>query len=425
MNYKTWPDWLKGGIAGKKNKLIRADFAIIAILSVILSALTLLSNIGYFYYLEDGNKLLNFIKYTFIVPYIVVTYPLFLVLNTSLDSEGSALGSAMFGAFLSPLIAFILWPCLFYVLSKASNRLLKNKKNFLRHGISLILFTIIVVPYAYYMFGTNTMSACLSGKFNYIIHTSSSLTGDFLVGPESCFKTISGKTLGYDNNDFKKALAYCEKLSDKKLVFKTDFFYQKPEGLSYQDYCLLTLKPLPTKELCEATFKNDFIERNRCIGYFTWMNQPRLNTNFNTYEVKFDTIDKSEKVVYEDKKIILLRDNIDKPYTWFAGYTQVKDGLNIIEFDAEIALGNNSTRTVALLTVYVNAEKVGQVDGRLFADGKRHFKFEFPAYQTGSHSIIFRLDTYTQGIAKMIISNLAAGFKNYPGVWDVPHGIIQ
>ncbi len=159
--WKHWPYWLRKGWQNNHhsgmndNKLKKIDIGVIIVMSLILSALSVLSISGYFLHLEQSGKLLLNISSVLTLPYLILVYPILFLLRNPRDLEGSSLGSAIFAILLSPLVAFIMWFCIFYVLAKVSIRYFKSKHILATHGLSFLIVVLIVSPYAYYMFTTN------------------------------------------------------------------------------------------------------------------------------------------------------------------------------------------------------------------------------------------------------------------------------
>lgn len=417
MNWKNWPYWLRGGVIGGNYRLTKIDLTVIIVMSLVLSALTFFSNEGYFFHLQRGNQLLRAISVVFYVPALIGLYPLVFLSRNSHDPEGAALGDAIFATFLSPVLAFLLWFIIFCILVRINVRFFRSKHFLARHATSLIIFAIIFSPYAYYMLGTNALNACLSGEL-------STTEGHLSWGPDDCFKTISENALGYANKDPKKSLSFCKRLSDTSLVVGDDPFYQRPPSLSYRDFCLYILDPLPAGELCGIVGGGNIAEEKKCLGYFIWRNRPRNDSGIIINKADISLMQTSGKVVYDRERgeVSLVKGDGDKENTWFAGTVSVSNGLTHLEFDADLL---NADKSEALLTVYAAAKNVASVNGRSFSDGKHHFQFEFPAYGPGEYMLGFRLDTFAHGLAQIKISNISTGFRDYPGMFDVPHDLIR
>ena len=417
MNWSAWPYWVKSLMTVGSYRLTKIDIVIISLLGLVLSALTFFSNTGYFFHLERGNQLLGATGAIFSLPYLIGLYPLILLSKNSHDPYGAALGSAIFATYLSPLIMFVLCSCAFLVFTKVSVRFLRSRYFVARHGMSLVLFALISSPYAYYMVGTNAINACLSGKLTPQEYSS--------IYPDHCFEIFSERTLGTDIRDVdsKTAVDFCKKLSDDKPVARTGDFSQL-SGLSYQDYCLYTFKPLPTERLCEVVSSTNTAERKQCLGYFAWENRPRGDSGIIATKADFSSVQISGKVIYskEQAEITLVKREGEKESTWIVGTVSVSDGLTHIEFDADLL---NASKSEALLTIYVAEKNIASVDGRLFPDGKHRFQFEFPAYGPGEYMLGFRLDIFAQGTAQIKISNISTGFRDYPGMFDVPHNLVR
>lgn len=404
-NWKHWPYWLRG----EENKLRKEDIILIVVMSGVLSFLTFFSNAAYFYDLEQGKTILRFTSFVFAAPYVIGLYPLIFLSRESHDPHGAALGAGIFATLLSPLIAFILWLCLFYLLAKASNKF--SKRFTIKHGLSVVIFSVIAAPYAYYMLGTNAVEACLSGQLTRSEYVA--------IYPDVCFKRFSERALGHDVNT-QVVLNFCSRLSDSKPVAQTGSLSQL-SGLSHQDYCLYTLAPLPTKELCEVIGSKSREEKTQCIGYFLWIQRPRSDSDVVTTAVSFSSVETAGETTATERplEISLIAGDNGKTNSWFSGEVFAPRGLNLVEFDVSL----NAMKTEALLSVYVNAERVAEVDGRGFADGTHHFQFEFPAHRPGMSRLGFRLDTFAKGAASVKISNIRIGLKDYPGVFDVPHNL--
>lgn len=419
--WRNWPYWLKGGVVvGEGDKLPWADIVLIFGMSVVLAILTFLSNAAYFYELERGGTLLHFLQYAFRTPYLIGLYPLIFLFSSQLDPDGSALGIAILATYLSPVVALLWWLCIFYVLTKISIKFSSGASFLARNGISLTLFALISLPYAYYLVGNNAINVCLGGELNV---TKYNLQWD----TASCFKSIAEREVGYGDVGSEKAVNFCKRLSDKKLVVETDselqYSYPRPRNLTFQDYCLYTLAPLPPQELCEVIGRDNMEEREGCLGFFSWIQRPRSNFDVVTTPIQFSPIESTGEVVYTVNpfEVTLAAGNGANANSWIYGLTHTPQGVNFIEFDARFS---NAKTAEALLSVYISDERVAQFDGKGYADGVHHLEFEFPAYKPGMSGLGFRLDTFAKGIASVKITGMKFGFKEYEGVFDVPHRSI-
>src|SRR3989344_2133618 len=287
MLWKKWPYWSNIRTSTTDTKLKLIDFVVIVSMSTILSVLTFFLVRGSFYYLAGGNWWVKFTGNILLVSYLVGLYPIYFLIKSPRDPEGSSLGSAIYASLLSPVVAVVLWFLVFYFIAKISAKLLNRNDFFSKHSLSFAIFVFIASPYVYFMIGSNAVSACLSGDLNSVYTTSNG--AEILVGPDSCFESITEKKLGYSTPDAQNSLNYCVGLSDVKIASSSGF-YIRGSVISHQDYCLLSLSPLPPKELCDLAIKDDNVEKNKCAGYYSWLNRPRDNQNLSTTTIKLSSV---------------------------------------------------------------------------------------------------------------------------------------
>lgn len=83
-----------------------------------------------------------------------------------------------------------------------------------------------------------------------------------------------------------------------------------------------------------------------------------------------------------------------------------KDGWDGISFDAKLVNGKQSQ---SLLTVYLNASEIGNIDGRMTNSEKQRYTFELPPDTNpgGYYTLTFRLNSFAEGETSAVVSNIA------------------
>lgn len=222
------------------HKFSKSDIIVIFLLSLIITISSFLflifseSETSTWYALQLTNPMMQF---TGIVLSMPATIMMYIFHYTGIDNGGGDdLGSYIWGIFSSPLLTFIIWFSIFYILAKISSVLLKGKYSFLKHGISIFIIILLASPYIFYSSSTNQVNACLSGKLDYTFQMGQ-LGGVQMSpaqeGPMDCFKDIVQTRLGSKVSDQTVEANYCNNLSDTALVDGG----KNGSTLSYRTFC--------------------------------------------------------------------------------------------------------------------------------------------------------------------------------------------
>jgi len=92
---------------------------------------------------------------------------------------------------------------------------------------------------------------------------------------------------------------------------------------------------------------------------------------------------------------------------WIVASIVVTNPVNFISFDAEFL----SVNAEGLLTVYWETNAIGSIDERVVLPGLQHYTYSLPAVATnGSHTLGFRLDSFSSVIPSVVITNVFVGF---------------
>jgi hypothetical protein len=93
---------------------------------------------------------------------------------------------------------------------------------------------------------------------------------------------------------------------------------------------------------------------------------------------------------------------------WVTLGIEVTNRVNFVSFQG--AFGS-STGAVGQLSVYWNTNLIGAADERMVKPGLQDYTFGLPqTYTDGTHSLGFRLDTYTNVASSLSITNISLGF---------------
>ncbi len=93
---------------------------------------------------------------------------------------------------------------------------------------------------------------------------------------------------------------------------------------------------------------------------------------------------------------------------WLAVALSVTNAVNFLTFDADF-IGTNGGQ--GLLTVYWNTNQIGMVDERGVSAGLQTYRFALPGiFNSGLYTLSFRLDTFTNVVSSITVTNVATGF---------------
>jgi len=93
---------------------------------------------------------------------------------------------------------------------------------------------------------------------------------------------------------------------------------------------------------------------------------------------------------------------------WLAVAVTITNPVNFVQFDAGFTDTNSAE---GLLTVYFNTNQIGMVDERVAPPALSTYRFALPATLTsGSYTLSFRLDVFTNAESSITVTNVATGF---------------
>jgi hypothetical protein len=93
---------------------------------------------------------------------------------------------------------------------------------------------------------------------------------------------------------------------------------------------------------------------------------------------------------------------------WLSLGIPVTNRVNFVRFDARFTSATNAT---GLLTVYWNTNEIGVLDETVTAPGLQNHSFALPAtYSSGNYVLGFRLDSFTNVVSSISITNVSLGF---------------
>ncbi|MCX6752002.1 MAG: SUMF1/EgtB/PvdO family nonheme iron enzyme [Candidatus Nomurabacteria bacterium] len=97
---------------------------------------------------------------------------------------------------------------------------------------------------------------------------------------------------------------------------------------------------------------------------------------------------------------------------WLATVLNITDKINSVSFDAEF---ESAERAEGILSVYWDTNAIGTIDERVVVPGFRHYTYSIPLTVTnGTHTLGFRLDSFTDVISSVIVTNVALSFVGVP-----------
>ena len=100
--------------------------------------------------------------------------------------------------------------------------------------------------------------------------------------------------------------------------------------------------------------------------------------------------------------------NTSSAPTWLATVLSVTNKINLVFLDAEFTSTNGAE---GILSVYWDTNSIGTVDERVVVPGLRHYVYSLPQIVTnGTHTLGFRLDSFSGAISSVTITNVALSF---------------
>ena len=93
---------------------------------------------------------------------------------------------------------------------------------------------------------------------------------------------------------------------------------------------------------------------------------------------------------------------------WLSLGITVTNLINFVSFDAQFT---SATNAAGLLTVYWNTNEIGVADETVTTPGLQNYSFALPAsYSSGNYVLGFRLDSFTNIVSSISITNVSLGF---------------
>jgi hypothetical protein len=93
---------------------------------------------------------------------------------------------------------------------------------------------------------------------------------------------------------------------------------------------------------------------------------------------------------------------------WFAAGLTISNAANFVQFDTAFTDTNSA---LGLLTVYWNTNRIGMLDELSASTNVRTYNFPLPAtVKDGAYTISFRLDSFSNTISSVIVTNVTTGF---------------
>ena len=93
---------------------------------------------------------------------------------------------------------------------------------------------------------------------------------------------------------------------------------------------------------------------------------------------------------------------------WLSLGIAVTNPINFLRFDAQFTSATNSA---GLLTVFWNTNEIGVADETVTMPGLQTYSFALPAmYSSGNYVLGFRLDSFTNIVSSISITNVSLGF---------------
>jgi len=91
---------------------------------------------------------------------------------------------------------------------------------------------------------------------------------------------------------------------------------------------------------------------------------------------------------------------------WLSMFVTITNSVNLVSFDTRFEGTNAGT---GLLTVYWGTNIIGSIDQRVIHPTFQRYSFRFPNASAGSHTLGFRLDTFTNIQTSAIVTNVTLG----------------
>ena len=237
---------LKQWICGDE-KFKKSDILLVVFFSFILAAASyyvfVISENSLFY---DVAQTSRWLKISGLILSLPATVMMIIFHFAGIDrGGGDDLASYLWEIFTSPVLAFMLWFCLFYIIAKIGSKIFKGKYAIFKHVPAIIIIVFIIIPYLQFFFSKssgNVSDLCLSGAMNHQMMSGSfdnAPATEFTVGPDYCFADIV-RSRNFISSEQK--LDFCNGLSKTKIVGSQGDgggLYNIPAGLSFRDYCLL------------------------------------------------------------------------------------------------------------------------------------------------------------------------------------------
>ena len=97
----------------------------------------------------------------------------------------------------------------------------------------------------------------------------------------------------------------------------------------------------------------------------------------------------------------------EQSVAWVAASVIVTNAVNTLSFDAQFL----SIKAEGLLTTYGETDSIGSIDERVVTAGLQHYTYALPSTITnGSFTLGFRLDSFSNTVSSIAITNVAFGF---------------
>ncbi len=213
-------------------KIRKGEWWVVILSSIVIGVLAFFSVIGRFYDIERGSQFMAGLSFVLSLPLMIADIPLYFIVSRSSDPESTAMGFGIILGFLSPLLVGLFWVGVFYLLTKLTIIVTKSSRLIVRLLPTLCIVIILILPYGYFLLGSNSVDACLSGKLNSQMPFTT-LEGKntmVTVGPDACFGNIMRQKLYVEHATKGDIIDFCMGLSSSKVVWGT--------SLSYRDYCM-------------------------------------------------------------------------------------------------------------------------------------------------------------------------------------------
>ena len=393
------------------NKFKKLDVIIILIICCILAILTFYSAMGDFYHLQRGNEYASVTGMVLYAPALLVGYPLTYLASLSSDSYGAQLGVAIWLELLSPALTFVFWFFVFWFLAKFICKFLSEKRNMLwKHVISIMIAFLISAPYAYFSVGQNQVNACLSGALNSQMMSGSApglIEAElFTIGPDSCIDPILDAVTHKVDGSKEKVINYCQTLSSEKIVYDTQ--------LSYRQYCMNIVEG--NQRLNESETSKQERQANAYVpsvqvGALSGVDSLPSDMKYSDFPFRDNMILGQSGLVSIGNSKITFTASKSSPNSTNPAWISILIPQYIlwesISFD-EIFTNEKSSQ--ALLSIFLDAEKIGTIDGRIHITKQvGPLSFNKKIDPQLPHVIGFRLDAFAYGTTTLEISNIRLG----------------